>query len=306
MPRPGSGRIGEGAARQLWSSRQAIGEELALRRLGFSPAGIVIGSVNSWGIPFPRRRSRKRRSVPPPTDGTRWQTSPLDDFVVSRAHGGYAHDWRIGKDGQATRHVGWTWELVMHERREHQLVDTAVTALLDEARALGAHGVIGISLAMRHLGTERTHDYPVLEVAVTGTAVTVVGAGAADRPFTTGLAGTDLLKLAEHGWAPVQFAVGVGHVRGVAGTTSRLALRSTKNGEVQQLSEIRQQSLEIAAQNLTRRSVAPSQLIVGVEEVLDDKHLEAHVRLTGSTLCRLPGGTTPTGPHYLRVVNLSR
>ncbi len=305
MPQPAQDRIAKGVQRQLWSSQQTVGEELALRRLGFSPVGIVIGSVNSWGVPFPRRRSRKRRSVPPPTDGTRWQTSPLDDFVVSRTHGGYVHDWRYGKDGQTTRHVGWTWELVMHERREHQLVDRALTDLLDEARALRAHGVIGVSLDVRHLGTEATHDYPVLEVAVSGTAVTAPGTATVERPFTTGLAGTDLLKLAEHGWAPVQFAVGIGHVRGVAGRTSRLALRSMKNGEVQQLSEIKQKGLEIAAQNLARRSVAPSQLIVGVQRVIEDKHLEVHARLTGSAVCRLPRAAALTDLRYLRLVNLS-
>jgi uncharacterized protein YbjQ (UPF0145 family) len=301
---PDAARRRIGAGGQVWSSRQAVGQEVALRQLGFSPAGVVIGSASSWGVALAPRSTRKSTAPPPP--GSPWQPTSLDDPVTARRHGGYVHDWKVGRGDRSARSTGWTWELVMHEQRELHLIDTVVSDLVQEARALGAHGVIGITLAARHLGTERGSAYPVLELAASGTAVAVPGMPGVDSPFTTGLSGAELLKLALQGWAPVRFVAGVGHVRGVARRGSRRALLSVRNGEVRLLSELREKSVELAVQSLERRARPPAEVVVGVERTLTEGRLEVHCRWTGSSVRRLPSGPRPPALHVRRVVDLSR
>lgn len=303
LPGAAQRRIAQGEG-LLWSSQQKVGEEVALRRLGLSPVGVVLGSANSWGVAL-APRSARRSTVPPPP-GSQWQPTSLDDPVTARRHGGYVHDWRVGSDDRAARHIGWTWELVMHEQRERHLIDSVLSDLREEARALGAHGVIGITLTTRHLGTERGAEYPVLEVAASGTALAAHGMPLGGDPFTTGLSGGEILKLAAHGWAPLRFVAGVGHVRGVAGRGSRRALVSMKNGEVKQLSELREKSLEIAMEGLERGAQPRGDLIVGVERSMTEHHLEVHTRLTGSAVRRLPPGPEPGALDFLRVVDLGR
>lgn len=283
-----------------WSSRQGVGEEVALRHLGFSPVGVVIGSVNSSGLSLAPRSSRKSAAPPPP--GVQWQPTSLDDPVTARRYGGYVHDWRIGTNDRSARHIGWAWELVMHEQREHRLVDLVVSQLAEEAKALGAHGVVGVSLVTRRLGTER--EYPILEVAASGTAVAAEGVALTSDPFTTALSGPAILKLAARGWAPVRIAVGIGHVRGVASRGSRRALMSVRNGEVRQLSELRQKSLEIAVQSLEDEARVPGELVVGVERTVTEEHNDVHTRLVGSTVCQLLPGPAPASFDFLRVIDL--
>lgn len=291
-------RVAQGG--RPWSSRQDVAEEVALQHLGFSPVGVVIGSVNSSGVALAPRSTRKSAAPPPP--GIQWQPTSLDDPVTARRYGGYVHDWRIGTNDRTARHIGWAWELVMHEQRELQLVELVVSDLLEEARALGAHGVIGITLETRRLGTER--EYPIVEVAASGTAVAARGMPEVTDPFTTALSAPEILKLAEHGWAPVRLAVGIGHVRGVAGRGSRRALLSVRNGEVRQLSELRQKSLEIAVQSLERHAQLPGEVVVGVERTVIEEHHDVHTRLIGSTVSKLPPSPAPAALSFLRVVDL--
>ncbi|MGH9092423.1 MAG: heavy metal-binding domain-containing protein, partial [Acidimicrobiales bacterium] len=311
VPAPATvARLPEAAGRRIaggrlaWSSGQAVRDDVALRRLGFSPVGVVTGSVNSWGVALPPRSTRKRAGLTPP--GGQWQPTSLDDPVTARRHGGYVHDWRVGTHDRAARHIGWSWELVVHEQRELHLVDLVLADLLHEARALGAHGVVGVGLRTRHLGTERGSEYPVLEVSATGTAVAVPGVPAVDEPFTTGLSGAELLKLAGAGWAPVRLAVGVGHLRGAARRGSRRALLAVRNAEVRQLSELREMSMAIGVASLEHRAPPPSELVVGVERTVTERRFEVHTRLVGSAVRRClpvaPAGTLGV----LRVVDLSR
>lgn len=287
-----------------WSSERAVGDEVALRHLGFSPLGVVIGSANSLGVGLPPRSTR--RSSAPPAPGSQWQPTSLDDPVTARRHGGYVHDWRTGTDDRTARHIGWTWELVMHEQRERHLIDAVLWDLLEEARALGAHGVIGITFETRHLGTERGSEYPILEVAASGTAVAVRSMAEVAAPFTTSLSGAEVLKLATHGWMPVRFVVGIGHVRGVAGRGSRRALLSMKNGEVRQLSELKEKAVEIAVQSIEHQAQSSGTLVVGVETTISEDQLEVHARFSGSTVRQLPASPVTADLNFLRVIDLSR
>lgn len=79
-----------------------------------------------------------------------------------------------------------------------------------------------------------------------------------------------------------------------------------KNGEVKQLSELREKSLEIAMEGLERGAQPRGDLIVGVERSMTEHHLEVHTRLTGSAVRRLPPGPEPGALDFLRVVDLGR
>lgn len=81
--------------------------------------------------------------------------------------------------------------------------DTAIDRMLTEAGALGADGVVGVSLSERHLGTGN-REFLALGTAVRSTGRTHVG-----RPFTTTLAGQDVAKLFHSGWMPAAIVVGI-------------------------------------------------------------------------------------------------
>jgi len=81
--------------------------------------------------------------------------------------------------------------------------DTALHRMLTEARALGADGVVGVSLTEQHLGTGNR------EFVALGTAVRSTGATHVSRPFTTTLAGQDVAKLVHSGWMPAAIIVGI-------------------------------------------------------------------------------------------------
>jgi hypothetical protein len=74
---------------------------------------------------------------------------------------------------------------------------TALERLLQEATAIGAHGVVGVRTVMSHPTNETS-----CEVHLYGTAVVVEGAPVAGRPWATQLAGHKLAKLLEAGFVP--------------------------------------------------------------------------------------------------------
>lgn len=77
--------------------------------------------------------------------------------------------------------------------------DAAFSRMLDQAKAAGAHGVIGVRDDRHGFA-----DTPALEYRVTGTAVRVTGAPERKGdPWTTHLAGPPLVNLIASGYAPV-------------------------------------------------------------------------------------------------------
>ena len=81
---------------------------------------------------------------------------------------------------------------------------TVVARLVDEARAVGAHGVLGTYVSQRWLA-----EGYLLEVELRGTAVRVAGEPPLGRPFLSTLSTQDFLKLLIGGWVPVGIAWGV-------------------------------------------------------------------------------------------------
>ena len=216
----------------------------------------------------------------------------LDDPMSTKRSGGYVHDWSIDPRGGSRMDLGWTWERMIQEHRYRQVADTLAN-LLVEARAIGAHGVIGIEFDVRNMQTNKG-AYPLFEMSAHGTAVRVPGLEPNETPFTTGLNGSDIAKLSMRGYAPSSFLVGFGIVSGQLGAPSRRRLRGLNNGEVEQFSEVNQQAFTIARRNLQRESVAGSHLVIAGRPQVRAHHefggnYSVTVRISGSVVRRFGG-----------------
>lgn len=81
--------------------------------------------------------------------------------------------------------------------------NTALSRLTTEARAIGADGVIGITVDVKPIG-DSTQEFLVM-----GTAVRLRTEERPTHLFSTELSGSDVTKLLHAGWAPVDTVVAV-------------------------------------------------------------------------------------------------
>jgi hypothetical protein len=152
----------------------------------------------------------------------------------------------------------------------------AYSRMLEEAVALGAHGVVGVVDTSDRLG-----DLGVLEFHVRGTAVKVDGAAGppGGQPWTTYLAGQRLAKLIEAGYVPVSVAAAVSSVRVWAYCMTEYLLEGTNSswGVAQAGAEITQvASAQMAARQIARervRSQMAGDSLHGAEMVVSDREL---------------------------------
>jgi uncharacterized protein YbjQ (UPF0145 family) len=292
-----------------WSSQQFVGAEAALRKVGFEPAGVVLSSVYSYAYTYGRPAGYRQR----PGAGGFGGTTPYtyyDDPMSTKKSGGYIHDWSVGPHGQPQVDLGWTWERMLLQHRERRIANEAIAQLRLEARAIGAHGVIGITYSIRDLGTDPQRRVPVYELAMRGTALRVPGVAPIETPFTSGLNATEMAKALSRGYAPVSFLIGVGVVSGQLGVHARRSLRSMTNGEVEQYSEVAEQSLRIARQDLEHRATAGGPLVLGAVPQLVVRHAvgetyDATTRIAGSSLRRFRHGSDSSALAFLPVVPLN-
>jgi uncharacterized protein YbjQ (UPF0145 family) len=112
--------------------------------------------------------------------------------------------------GCVVQQVGWTGPAAWAADQAKLLAGmlrqgytTALDRLSQEARALGADGVLGIGFTITSL------DGVMQEFVALGTAVRAETGQRPRRVFTTDLAGQDVGKLMQAGWVPVSVAIGV-------------------------------------------------------------------------------------------------
>jgi uncharacterized protein YbjQ (UPF0145 family) len=122
--------------------------------------------------------------------------------------------FQIWRPTSCSSGIGRTQAPVVYARYEDAVRDawaTAVGRLEEEARRIGAHGVLGTFVSQRWL-TEGWN----LEVELRGTAVRIGDEPPLDRPFLSTLSMADFLKLLIGGWVPCGIAWGVSavHVHG--------------------------------------------------------------------------------------------
>lgn len=190
----------------------------------------------------------------------------------------------------------------------------ALRRLTDEAVAMGADGVVGISLT----ATERDG---VTEIVALGTGVRSGARPRIARPFTTDLPATDVAKLLGDGWVPVSLHVaaqlGVRHLD----LTSARFMRTTSsrwvntvawagaNAEVAGPSELIQQ-VKVATRTVLARQAAAvgadGCLLRSLEVTVSEKacmgtpgdagDIVGLGIAIGTSVARLPGAPRRTGP----------
>ncbi len=150
----------------------------------------------------------------------------VNEFVLARAE-------RIAPLGQVTGncsyHVGWqpaavhtSMELVTISRAHNEAWRLALNRLQEEARALGAQGVVGVTLKAR----PSVWEDRMLEVSAQGTAIRWQGAKAAAAPFVSALSGQEFWALLSAGYCPVGVAYGTCVYQQVTTNATRWATAS--------------------------------------------------------------------------------
>jgi uncharacterized protein YbjQ (UPF0145 family) len=156
-----------------FTSDLTVEEFAAIRSVGFSPVGQVLGSaVYNVG----------------------WSYTGCGYAGGMGMYGGFAG--------------GWTPAPVVPVPSTQQLLNEArhraVQRMRAECAGLGGDGVVGVRLALRSF-----YDNG-LEFSAIGTAVRADGDRHPKRPFTSDLTGQDFAKLIRSGWVPVALVQGYG------------------------------------------------------------------------------------------------
>jgi hypothetical protein len=185
------------------TSDLSVAEAAALRRVGLSPVGFVMGTAvmqlvsafsgSAYGGPFGGA-------------GMGWGGIPGS----GRARGEYgdsfpcAHGYGFG----ANEHFGFNAENTPLAGSLLEGYRLALTRLEAEAVALGAHGVVGVEIEFDHLvGTAWTATF-----FAKGTAVLHPGSAPLRAPFLTNASGQNFERLVGLGYIASGLAVGVGAV----------------------------------------------------------------------------------------------
>jgi uncharacterized protein YbjQ (UPF0145 family) len=191
LPPTAAARLAEMRETRTWGSTLAVNEFAAISRVGFQPAGQVlgaavfnIGDAGDEGCPYGLAvyRGEGTPAYRPPGGGPRFTAGA------------------VAPVGAAA--IGAARPLVSTLYRARRAAISRMTA---ECSALGALGVIGVQLTIGPFGD----DEDILEFRALGTAVRARGVTSRAQPFASDLSGQDFTKLVAHGWVPVGLALGV-------------------------------------------------------------------------------------------------
>lgn len=181
-----------------WSSGLSVSEFAASLDMGLRPVGLVQGfCVMQWGWYF--SGSMFSRGFNPYVPAHGQSESYVETYNCP--HGFVSGEHRMW---------GQNFEQVWVENAWSDGLGSAYQRMVEEARELGAHGIIGVKHEIRGLA-----DVSVMEFHMTGTAVVVEGhdPGAGAAPWTTFLAGPRLGKLFESGYVPISIVAAMSSVR---------------------------------------------------------------------------------------------
>jgi uncharacterized protein YbjQ (UPF0145 family) len=197
-----SADLPEAAVRRLessvFSSGLSVPDFAACLDLGLQPIGLVQGfCVMRWG--WYGAGSPYMRGVSPFSPGG--QTADAYSESYRCPHGFVSNEHRMWGQNLEQPWVEAAW---------NEGYGTAYARMLEEATALGAHGVIGVVDRVSHLVDASTTEFHFL-----GTAVQVEGGPppANGVPWTTYLAGQRLTKSIEAGYMPIAVVAAMASVR---------------------------------------------------------------------------------------------
>jgi uncharacterized protein YbjQ (UPF0145 family) len=210
LPEAAARRLGGGA----WSSGLSVADFASCLAMGMDPVGFVQGyAVMQWSW----------------YSGTFFGTGAmgLGGMPGPTTAGQYSEGWQCphGFVGGEHRMYGYNYEQTWVEGNWSNGWGLAYGRMVEEARSVGAHGVIGVVDDMHHLpGTGAA------EFQIRGTAVVVPGAAPPPQPFTTFLSGQRLVKLIEAGFVPVSVAAAMSSVQMIGYCITHYQLAGTAAG----------------------------------------------------------------------------
>jgi hypothetical protein len=187
-----------------FSSGLSINEFAACAALGLEPLALVQGyAVLATSPPLYSGAVTLAGQRFAPTLNNTGPYSFMNTQLRKMAAQGYWHRYRCPHVNLpiSGTHLNWganAEQLAMHSAWKRGY-SAAFSRMLKQARAAGAHGVIGVRDDRRHFA-----DSPALEYRVLGTAVRVSGAPEPEAvPWTTHLAGQRLVNLITSGYMPI-------------------------------------------------------------------------------------------------------
>ncbi len=142
---------------------------------------------------------------------------------------------------------GYNWEHTVYESGVSSAVKAALPRVMDQAAALGAHGVLG-SLTLEHVDGTANH----VAVTIAVTAVARSGNALPPVPFTSNLSGISFAKAISAGCVPVGLVVGIGAVEINPGCMTERTERALHNEEAAQVSEGVTMARKLALEDLER------------------------------------------------------
>lgn len=124
--------------------------------------------------------------------------------------GGYVENYQCPHGMISNEHRTWgqNYQQTWIENAWNEGFTNAYSRMLEEASAMGAHGVVGVVDTVGQLS-----DLGVIEFHIRGTAVAVRDSPAPTTPWSTYLAGQRLAKVFEAGLMPVAVVAAVASVR---------------------------------------------------------------------------------------------
>ncbi len=197
LPEAASRRLTKGA----WSSGLSVTDFASSLEMGMEPLGYVQGyAVMQWSW-FMATGGFGMGLGGGAYGG--WTGSP-------QRSGQYVEQWQCPHGFVSAEHrmFGANYELTWLEDSWATGWGLATGRMIDEAKELGATGVVGVVDEMRSLVGGST-----VEFRASGTAVAVADAPRPATPFSTYLSGQRLAKLVEAGFAPVSVVATLSAVR---------------------------------------------------------------------------------------------
>jgi uncharacterized protein YbjQ (UPF0145 family) len=180
LPLRAQWRINEQRARRdagesgSFTSDLTVEEFAAIRSVGFSPVGQVMGSaVYNIGWSYTGCGYYARAGYGAYSGGYGWAPAPVQSVTAT-------------------------------QRLLNQARHRAVERMRTECAGLGGDGVVGVRLSLTSFYGNG------LEFMAIGTAVRADGTRRPKKPFTSDLTGQDFAKLLRSGWVPVALVQGVG------------------------------------------------------------------------------------------------
>ena len=148
----------------------------------------------------------------------------------------------------------WSWgqgEIVAATEAHAHAFANAISRIHRDAAAVGAHGVVGVTV-------ERSVYSTYTEVTLLGTAVRPIGAGAinASGLFVSDLSARDFSRLMIAGWQPLGLATGASFVYAPRRTMGAALTQQSQNVELTNYTEAMYNAREMAMERMQQSALS--------------------------------------------------